>query len=160
MASLLGVASAKLQPRLNILDGCLLVSSLVVSNQSYEKTRIGEGIMAIVCKCLECFEEARQGLVDGLKSSTPGRDWKWCKRAVQGKEFVATIGLHSSRLWGFEYKWENILHNHYSTLTRCYRRCGLWTFRKRNFVVFSRLNSRGFRSFQGVKKVLCQHRIH
>jgi hypothetical protein len=36
-------------------------------------------------------------LVNGLKSSTPGRDRIWCERAAQGKEFVAAIGLYS--LW-------------------------------------------------------------
>jgi membrane glycosyltransferase len=86
------------------LDRALLVNGLLVSNRSYEKTRIGEGIMAIVCERLGCFEEARRGLVNGLKSSTPGRDRKWCERAVQGKEFVAAIGLHSLRLRGLEYK--------------------------------------------------------
>jgi len=63
--------------------------------------------MAIVYERLGCFEEARWGLVNGLESSTPGRDRKWCERAVQGKEF-------GSRRWGFEYKWENILQNHYT----------------------------------------------
>ncbi len=95
---------AKSQPRLNILDRGLLVSGRLVGDWRYKKTRIREGIMAIVYERLGCFEEARWGLVDGLKSSTPGRDRKWCERAVQGKEFVATSGLHSSRRRGFEYK--------------------------------------------------------
>ena len=90
---------AKSQPRLNILD-----RGLFASNRGYKKTRIREGIMAIVYEHLGCFEEARWGLVDSLKSSTPGRDRKWCERTVSGKEFVATSGLHSSRRQGFEYK--------------------------------------------------------
>ena len=89
---------AKSQPRLNILDRALLVGGLLVSNRSYEKTRIREGVMAIVCERLGCFEETRRGLVNGLKSSTPGRDRKWCEMAVQGKEFVPLIGLYSLRL--------------------------------------------------------------
>jgi membrane glycosyltransferase len=83
----------KSQPQLNILD-----RGLLVSNRSYKKTRIREGIMAIVYECLGCFEEVRWGLVNSLKSSTPGRNRKWCERAVQGKEFVVANGLHSSRL--------------------------------------------------------------
>jgi hypothetical protein len=47
---------------------------LLASSWSYKKTRIREGIMAIVYERLGCFEEARWGLVNGLKSSTPGRD--------------------------------------------------------------------------------------
>jgi hypothetical protein len=84
----------KVQPRLKISDVHLHVSGFLVSSWTYEKARIRESIMAIVCGHLGCFEE-RQGLVNGFKSR---EDREWCGRVVQGKEFVVVTGLHSLRL--------------------------------------------------------------
>lgn len=92
----------KSQPWPNILDRGLIASGLLVGNQRYKQTRIREGIMAIVYERLGCLEEARWGLVNSLKSGTPGRNRKRCKRAVQRKEFVAVIGFQHSRFRSFK----------------------------------------------------------
>jgi hypothetical protein len=43
--------------------------------------------------CLVCFNEMRQRSVNGLKCSTQGRNWKWCKMTLQWKKFVVITSL-------------------------------------------------------------------